>query len=123
MTPLGQCISGCVNERIVDPNPDGTWPPDPADDEGWAYTPDACDPETYPGFYFDSPDILDTKVYIEPDDWDTIAVGTVIREYKQWVRLKVPKCHGDPPHRYVGGGPYHFKIKKHSATTVIHEKQ
>jgi len=120
MTLVGPCFQGCVNEKAVFRNADGSWPDEPED---WHYAMEACDSEEHPEFYFHSPDIVDTKTFLQPADWEEKPIGHVFAEYKQWVRLKIPRCGGEPDHRYVGVGPMHFKIKKVSATTVKHELQ
>jgi hypothetical protein len=114
-TNVGSCYNNGVSERIMFRNlSTGAWE-DWGDWQSYSYS-----SSTHPNFYWVAPRIIDHKDYGAGPAWDTWAVGFVIFEYKQQVKLKKGKCGDDGDWSF---NTYHFKIKKHSATQVIHEIQ
>jgi hypothetical protein len=107
-----------VYEKIVGIREDGTWPSNPVD---WQLT--SCPDDPKPGFYYDAPEIRDTKVSMySSEQWANYAVGDVLDEYKQWIGLKVAACSPKATVIY-SYGPMHFKIKKVSSTKLKHVLQ
>lgn len=117
------CVYEWVRTKV-----DGVWQPAaPTDPRTWKDTPaqglQSCSIADNPGFYFSSGTIYDNKVYVAPANWSDIAAGTVLKEYKQTIVVRVPRCGESTSFRYVSTGEMHFKVVKVAPNKVKHVLQ
>ncbi len=128
-TDVGPCWDTTAYEWAAYRRADGTWEPDAPDDvttwDAGARGHAGANSDDSPQYYFHSPDIIDTKVFVDPGiDWAATPVGTAVQEYRQWVAVRVPVCGDDTmTERFVVSGPFHFIMRTRPGQRIRHELQ